>query len=280
MNTHPMAAYRKPLAPAKYEELLASIRQDGLRVPILLYRGQIIDGRARQRACEELGVTPTYIEFIGKNRAARTEMRRLNPDPRVKSRGIESRRRIAAALIANPLAPLRIIAKQLDVSMSWVWQVRKELEEKGEIERVKALVGANGRLYRRQEEVVEEGPLRAKTRGIVAKRIQRIEELAAQRYSATQIAQILGSTEQYVRRLIHEHKIPVPKSALVGRPMVVDANRVVTESIGWLAAIANGLKLLDGAELSLELDTKRELARDARRALRVIRRVVTQLGEV
>ena len=49
-----------PLSPARYARLLASIRAHGLRRPIVVWRGRVIDGLHRLKACLEAGVEPRY----------------------------------------------------------------------------------------------------------------------------------------------------------------------------------------------------------------------------
>lgn len=69
-DTHPLAM----LIPAMGEDEFANLRQDieanGLRVPILLYEGKVLDGRHRLRACEETGVAPTFERYNGDEPAA------------------------------------------------------------------------------------------------------------------------------------------------------------------------------------------------------------------
>ena len=49
-----------PLPPADYARLRDSIEARGLRTPIVVWRGEIIDGFHRLRACIETGVEPKY----------------------------------------------------------------------------------------------------------------------------------------------------------------------------------------------------------------------------
>ena len=49
-----------PLRPARYAALVASILQFGLRHPIVVWRGEIIDGVHRLKACIEAGVEPRF----------------------------------------------------------------------------------------------------------------------------------------------------------------------------------------------------------------------------
>ena len=55
-----------PLIDGKaFQALKDDIQQHGLREPIRVYKGEIIDGRNRYRACCELGVTPVTREWDG-----------------------------------------------------------------------------------------------------------------------------------------------------------------------------------------------------------------------
>lgn len=52
------------------EALADDIRQHGLKQPIILYEGQILDGRNRKTACVMAGVKPTFTEFTGTSQEA------------------------------------------------------------------------------------------------------------------------------------------------------------------------------------------------------------------
>lgn len=65
MKFHPLCELF-PLMPAKELKALADdITRHGLREPILIYDGQIIDGRNRIRACELARVEPEFKKFDG-----------------------------------------------------------------------------------------------------------------------------------------------------------------------------------------------------------------------
>lgn len=58
LTPHPLAELFPPMDDETFKALVADIRQHGLREPIILYEGMILDGRNRHRACTEIGVEP------------------------------------------------------------------------------------------------------------------------------------------------------------------------------------------------------------------------------
>jgi len=47
------------------QELAADIKAKGLLNPIITFHGQILDGRNRYQACQEMGITPEFLEYSG-----------------------------------------------------------------------------------------------------------------------------------------------------------------------------------------------------------------------
>ena len=47
----------------EYQELVADIQERGQLHPVVLHNDQLLDGRNRLKACEELGITPTLIAW-------------------------------------------------------------------------------------------------------------------------------------------------------------------------------------------------------------------------
>jgi N6-adenosine-specific RNA methylase IME4/ParB-like chromosome segregation protein Spo0J len=89
------------MSEAEYAELRQSIRENGLREPITLHRsGSILDGRHRDRACEELGVPVRTETFAGDDSEALAFVLDLNL---VRRHLNESQR----AMIAADLATMR-----------------------------------------------------------------------------------------------------------------------------------------------------------------------------
>ena len=57
---HPYTEIWPILGGESFDKFKADIAANGQRLPILLYKDMILDGRNRQRACQEVGITPRY----------------------------------------------------------------------------------------------------------------------------------------------------------------------------------------------------------------------------
>lgn len=63
MEIHAAANIVPLLDGTAYEALKVDIRQNGQQIPIAVWRGLVLDGRNRLRACEELGIRPKVQEL-------------------------------------------------------------------------------------------------------------------------------------------------------------------------------------------------------------------------
>ena len=63
LKIHPIAAIFPLLEGEALSQLADDIREHGLRDPICLYEGKVLDGRNRAAACALAGVTPKTYEF-------------------------------------------------------------------------------------------------------------------------------------------------------------------------------------------------------------------------
>ena len=64
---HPLSTLFPRLIGAEFEALASDIASNGLREPIVLHDGMILDGGNRAAACVAAGVEPRYVEFAGGN---------------------------------------------------------------------------------------------------------------------------------------------------------------------------------------------------------------------
>jgi ParB-like chromosome segregation protein Spo0J len=60
---HPYANIFPLIDGEPFEQLVESVKEHGLREPIVLHEGKILDGRNRARACAAANIEPQYIKF-------------------------------------------------------------------------------------------------------------------------------------------------------------------------------------------------------------------------
>lgn len=65
MLVHPVAEFFPMLPPAELESLADDIKKNGLRNPLVVQQGILLDGRNRLAACKIAGVEPAYNEYDG-----------------------------------------------------------------------------------------------------------------------------------------------------------------------------------------------------------------------
>jgi ParB-like chromosome segregation protein Spo0J len=65
LEFHPLADVFPLLEGEEFDALVADIQASGLREPIWMYQGQVLDGRNRIRACEKLGLDYTPRDYTG-----------------------------------------------------------------------------------------------------------------------------------------------------------------------------------------------------------------------
>lgn len=65
MDPHPLALAYPAMTADEYAAFKADIAANGLRNPIWLFEGRVLDGRNRYRACDEIGLSPRFETFTG-----------------------------------------------------------------------------------------------------------------------------------------------------------------------------------------------------------------------
>ena len=102
MDNHPLADAFPLMSEAEFEGLKQDIKEHGVRHPVVVFEGMILDGRNRKRACQELGKACPEIKFTGENPAAYVaseNIHRRHMEPRALVLAAE---RLATAMAGRP----------------------------------------------------------------------------------------------------------------------------------------------------------------------------------
>lgn len=143
---HPLIAGLPLLEGPEFDQLVQDIKEnEGNALPILLWHGQVIDGRNRYRACLEARVEP-YFEDTSNTPEEELPalVRRLNIY-RLHQTAEQRRAYIAILLRDDPTQSNRAIAGQVGVDHKTVAGVRNDLEGRGEIPHVDTHQDTKGR---------------------------------------------------------------------------------------------------------------------------------------
>lgn len=65
LSPHPFAELIPPMSDDEFTALCEDIREHGMREPVVIYEGLVLDGRHRARACGGLGIEPLTREYEG-----------------------------------------------------------------------------------------------------------------------------------------------------------------------------------------------------------------------
>jgi ParB-like chromosome segregation protein Spo0J len=65
LDLHPLVKLFPEMTEVEYVQLKEDIRQNEVRLPVVLLDGKILDGRHRARACRELGIEYPTVEATG-----------------------------------------------------------------------------------------------------------------------------------------------------------------------------------------------------------------------
>lgn len=65
MRPHPISEIFPAMEGEEFAALVEDIRKNGVRQPLVMYQGKILDGRNRWRACDKLGIKPKTTDYRG-----------------------------------------------------------------------------------------------------------------------------------------------------------------------------------------------------------------------
>src|SRR5262245_9108090 len=129
LRSHPLADIFPLMEGVEFEELVADIKANGLREPIVMFEDKVLDGRNRYRACAAAGIEPTFTLYQGDNPAAYV----ISANIRRRHLTAEQKHELIAKLIkAQPEKSDRQIAKTAKASPTTVGMTRAKMEKTGE----------------------------------------------------------------------------------------------------------------------------------------------------
>jgi ParB-like chromosome segregation protein Spo0J len=198
LKFHPLADIFPLMKGAEFDDLVADIKANGQRDPIVLFDGQILDGRNRYRACLAAGIKPDVIKgniWVG------------NPAAYVISANIRRRHLKAGAkrglirkvLAATPEKSDRSVAREIGVSPTTVGAVREEATvQSGQLsEPDRKRIGADGKA-RRQPAKKTRAKAGERTRKAMERRERREAERKRKAEAKAKEREIRESTAQAV----------------------------------------------------------------------------------
>jgi hypothetical protein len=65
LKFHPLADIIPLMEGAEFDALVADIKANGLREPVMVFEDMILDGRNRYRACRAADIEPTFTTYTG-----------------------------------------------------------------------------------------------------------------------------------------------------------------------------------------------------------------------
>jgi ParB-like chromosome segregation protein Spo0J len=147
LRFHPLADLFPLMEGEEFDALVADIKAHGLREPIVLLDGKILDGRNRYRACLAAGVEPTLENHFSAHHSTGEALAFIiSKNIHRRHLTAEQKRDLIAKLIeVAPEKSDRAIAKQAKVAGKTVASVRREKEARAEIPHVETRTDTKGR---------------------------------------------------------------------------------------------------------------------------------------
>ena len=236
LSFHPLADIFPLMEGVELDALVEDIYRNGLREPIVLHEGKILDGRNRYRACMKIVEKAEAQNYCGQ--LYQPQFKELEPrigvgiDPyayvisaNIHRRHLTAEQRrglIAKVLKAEPRKSDRQIAETVKASPTTVGSIRKKLEATGEVSNLDTRTDTKGR----------QQPARkpATAAEIRARRKAKHEPVRVRPEAAAQ-----------------RREIELPAHEAAAMEFAVELRqRVGAENFGWIAA---QLKLIDPFDL-------------------------------
>ncbi len=110
MKPHQLCSAFPPMSDADFASLSEDIKANGLRDPITLYEGMVLDGWHRFQACAELAIEPRFAQFTNGDPASFVLSKNLH------RRHLSASQRAVAVASCREWQPLGVVRKVADHS--------------------------------------------------------------------------------------------------------------------------------------------------------------------
>jgi hypothetical protein len=155
MELHPVTKLFREMSKEEFKNLKEDIQAHGLLEPIWTHKNQIIDGRHRYRACEELGIEPKFREWDGKGNLKKFVISQNLHRRHLSAK--EKREAVKSLLKANPKQSNRKVGAQAGVDDKTVAKVREDMEATAEIPQLDKTEGKDGRVRAKRPRELNQG---------------------------------------------------------------------------------------------------------------------------
>jgi hypothetical protein len=184
LTPHPIAALFPDLLPSDFAALVEDIRQRGVKVPILVYRGQILDGRQRYRACQQLNRPCPTQEWNGRD-----------PWLEVQSRNL-MRRHLSKDQI---YAIYKLAAEQFPELMASIQTIKEEAKDRRIRKPQRSASAAVSPVLRSRDRNREAADLIGARLGVSGTTVKRVDRLARE---APELVRKVASGELSVKKAL------------------------------------------------------------------------------
>jgi hypothetical protein len=166
LTPHPVATLFPNMSDADFAALVEDIRRHGVKVPILVQRRQIIDGRHRYRACQELGRPCPVTQWNGHDPWLEVQSRNLMRRQLAKDQ-VYAIRKLAAERFPEFASPIeaaklesknRQVRKPRDPGRSEPDSLRSRDRNKESADLIGSQFGVSGSTVKRVDRVAREAP--------------------------------------------------------------------------------------------------------------------------
>jgi ParB-like chromosome segregation protein Spo0J len=166
LTPHPVAMLFPTMNDADFAALVEDVRRNGVKVPILVRRGQIIDGKHRYRACQELGRPCPVTQWDGQDPWLEAQSRNLMRRQLAKDQ-VYAIRKLAAEQFPEIAAPIeaakleskkRQLRKPQDPRHSKPDLLRPRDRNKESADLIGSKFGVSGSTVKRVDRLAREAP--------------------------------------------------------------------------------------------------------------------------